>query len=381
MNYLNMITILIYCLACLPEQPTSFKIGKDLQAAMAANIKWSSVGAELNSQLEDLQRQSDVAILRDRRIDPHQIIQVETDFVPRVQVLKQISGRIPDTAVFVSDSFTLLGPAMAIDRLPILLSRNAEQVNLLRKKIDAGALRRLTAKIDVSWGELAEPRQMLEDQAASVGAIILNSNDIPHDVWAARRLPKLSFVELATVVLNQFDLTIRVSDNVAEFTVVSIDPAELFEHRYLVGKFKPTVAKTWQSQLPDVEIKWNGSNATIKTTMLKHTQLNAILQEATFAVASESMTSNLQGSLRTTDYQLKAKTATIGELIANFRGGKITIEIVDETSAAVQAIMKESISLSGFSEKLPGTKFFPLIFGKHFNRVEVKDDRVLLSLD
>ena len=381
MNCLNMVTILISCLVCMSDQQATFKTGKDLQAAMAKNIKWSSIGAELDNQLEDFQQQSEVAILRDRRIDPHRVIQVETDFVPRVQVLKQISARIPDAAVFVSDSFTFLGPAMAVDRLPILLSRNAEQVNSLRKKIDTGALRRVTAKVDVSWDELAEPRQMLLDQATFVGAIILNANDIPHDVWAARRLPKLSFVELATVVLNQFDLTIKVSDNAAEFTVIPIDPDESFEHRYLVGKFRPTVAKTWQSQLPDVEIKWNGSNAAITTTLLNHARLNAILQEAVFAVASDSATSIPQDSLRTTAYQLKAERATLGELIENFRGGTITIEVVDETSDAVQAILKESISLSEFSEKLPGTKFFPLIFGRHFKRVEVQDDRVVLSLD
>ena len=348
---------------------------------MAANIKWSSIGAELDNQLEDFERQSEVAILRDRRIDPHRVIQVETDFVPRVQVLNQISARIPDTAVCVTDSFIMLGPAFAADRLPILLSRNAEQVNSLRKKIDTGALRRLTARGEVSWDELAEPRQILVDRAAAAGATILNSNVIPHDVWAARRLPKLSFVELATVVLNQFDLTIKVSDNAAEFTVVPIDPNESFEYRYLVGKFKTTVSKTWQSQLPEIEFKWNGSNAAITTTLLNHARLNALLQEAMFATAENSTISNPQDSLRTTAYQLKAERATLGELIQNFRRGKITIEVIDENSGEVQTMMKESISLSGFSEKLPGTKFFPLIFGNHFKRVEVKDDHIVLSLD
>ncbi len=376
-----MITILFSCMLCLPEQPTSFKTGKQLQAAMAADIKWSSIGVQLDSQLEDLQQQCDVAILRDRRIDPHQVIGVETEFVPRVQVLRQISDEIPDTEVCVGESFIFFGPTMAAARLPILLSRNAEQVNSLRKRIDTRALQRLTTKVDVSWDDLAEPRQMLVDQATSAGSVILNPNVIPHDVWAKRRLPKMSFIELATVVLNQFDLTIKISQNATEFTVDSIDPDELFEHRYLVGKFKPAVAEAWQSQLPDVEIKWNGSNATITTSLLNHARLNAILQEVMFAPTQASKPSNTKGSLLTTDYQLKAERATLGQLIREFRAGKITIEVVGENSYAVQAIMKESIPLGGFSEKRPGTKFFPLLFGKHFKRVEVKSDRVVLSLD
>lgn len=376
-----MITILISLLVCTSNQPTNFKTGKNLQAAMVANIKWSSIGAELESQLEDLQSQSDVAILRDRRIDPHRLIQVETDFVPRAQVLKQISGTIPETAICVTDDFALLGPAPAADRLPVLLTRNAEQVNSLRKKIDSGLLRKLTTKIDVSWDELAEPRQILVDQAASVGAVILNPEAIPHDVWAARRLPGMSFTELATVVLNQFDLTIKVSGSAAEFTIVPVDPVESFEHRYVVGKFKSSVAETWENQFPDVEISWNGSNATSTTTLQKHARLNAILQDAIFATTSKSATGSVNGSLRTTTYQLKAERATLGQLIEHFRREKVTIEVVNERSEEVQAILEESISLTAFSEKLPGTSFFPSIFGQHFKRVDVKDDRVVLSLD
>ena len=380
MNCLNMIIILISCMVCTSNQPTTFRTGKDLQAALAANIKWSSIGAELDDQLGDLQLQSEVAILRDRRIDPHRVIQVETDFVPRVRVLKQISDKIPDSAICVSDSFVFLGPAMAVDRLPILLSRNAGQVSSLQKKIDAGSLRRLTMKSEVSWNELAEPRQILVDQATSVGAMILNPEAIPYDVWAARRLPRMSFIELASVILNQFDLTIKVSDHAAELTIVPIDPDESLEHKYLIGRFKPSVSKTWQSQLPDVEVKWTGSNAMIVTTLRNHAKLNAILQDAMFAVASDSTPSNAAASLRTTTYQLKAERATLGQLIEHFRRENVTIEVEDENSDAVQAVLRESISLSELSEKLPGTKFFPLLFGTHFKRVDVKNDRVVLSL-
>lgn len=381
MNCLNMITILIFLLACTSNQPTIFKTGKDLQAALAASIKWSSIGVELDSQLEELQSQSEVAILRDRRLDPHRLIQVETDFVPRVQVLKRISDTIPDSAVCVTESFALLGPAMAVDRLPVLLARNAEQLNSLQMKIAPGTLRRLTTKINLSWDDLAEPRQMLADQATSVGAVILNPNEIPHDVWAARRLPKMSFVELATVVLNQFDLTIKVSDNAAEFTVVPIDPDESFEHRYVVGKFKPKVSYIWQNQFPDADVKWSGSNATITTTLQSHARLNAILQQAMYPAASDSTTSSGHDSLRTTNYQLKAEGATLGQLIEYFRRENVTVEVIDESADEVQAVLKESISLSNVSQKLTGAKFFPLIFGKHFKRVDVKDDRVVLSLN
>ncbi|MBC7966420.1 MAG: hypothetical protein H7Z17_10920, partial [Fuerstia sp.] len=117
--------MLFLLLVAPADEHTSFNTGKDLQTALGKNISWSSVGTELGNQLRDLQVQTNVVILRDRRIDPHRPISVKTDFVPRVQVLKQISATIPDGAFCVTADFACVGPTEAIHRLPILLSHNA----------------------------------------------------------------------------------------------------------------------------------------------------------------------------------------------------------------------------------------------------------------
>lgn len=373
-----MLTIFLLLLANLTDEPTQFRTGKDLQAALATNISWFSVGSELGIQLNDLQAQTGVAILRDRRIDPHQPISVKTDFVPRVQVLKQISSAIPQGAICVTESFACVGPADAIYRLPILLSHKADQVNSLRRKIDAAAFRRLTAKTDSSWERLSEPRQILLDHAMMAGAVIRNPDAIPHDVWAETRLPRMSFSELATVILNQFDLTFTLTGDRAEMTIIPVDPDQILEHRYLVGsKLKAPMITAWQNILPDIKIQWTGSNATVTTALQQHATLIAILQEMQYNVSSGGPAPG--STIRTTTYELKEKRATIGELIQTFRSAKIPVEVVDENSPEVQAILKESIELTELSTRNPGSKFFPLIFGKHFKRVDVKDDRVVLS--
>jgi len=374
-------TILIFLLVIPTDEPAPFNTGKDLHTALATNISWFSIRSELGVQLRDLQAQTGVVILRDRRIDPHQAISVKTDFVSRVQVLKQISSAIPQGAFCVTESFACVGPAEAIDRLPILLSHNADQVNSLRKKIDAAAFRRLTAKIDASWEELSEPRQILLDYAMSAGAVIKNPDAIPHDVWAEVRLPRMSFSESATMILNQFDLTFRLAGDRAELTIIQIDPEELLEHRYAVGrKFKDAVVTAWQQQAPDAEIRWTGSNATVTTTLRQHASLNAMLQEALNPVSrSDPTLTTKDGSIRTRNFQIKAERATIGQLIEFFRQERITIELIDKDSPEVLAILNESVQLDTLSERQPGSKIFPLIFGEYFKRVDVQDDRVVLS--
>ena len=373
-----MLTILFLLLVVPADEQTSFNTGKDLQTAWAKNISWFSVGSELGNQLRDLQAQTQVLILRDRRIDPHRPISVKTDFVPRVQVLKQISATIPDGAFCVAEDFACVGLTQAIHRLPILLSHNASQVNTLKKKIDAAAFRRLIAKNDASWEQLSEPRQILLDHAKTAGFVITNPDAVPHDVWAEQRLPRLSFGELATLILNQFDLTFKLADDRAELTIVPVDPDEVLEHRYAVGsKLKAPVTTAWQGTIKGVEIRWIGSNAMITTTLHEHAALSAVLQDMQYSFTTAD-TATVQ-SIRTRNYHVKEPRATIGLLIKTFRGSNVPIEVLDENSPEVQAILNESIELAVVAEPNPGSKFFPLIFGKHFKTVDVRDDRVVLS--
>jgi hypothetical protein len=85
--------------------------------------------------------------------------------------------------------------------------------------------------------------------------------------------------------------------------------------------------------------------------------------------------------LRTTSFTFRAERATIGDLIAYFRANKVVIEVTDEDQAATKAVMKEIVQLSDIKEKKTGVDLFPLIFGRHFRKVDVLDDRVVLSLE
>jgi hypothetical protein len=83
--------------------------------------------------------------------------------------------------------------------------------------------------------------------------------------------------------------------------------------------------------------------------------------------------------LRTTNFTLRAERATIGDLIAYFRANKVVIEVTDEDQAATKSVMKELVQLSDITKKKTGAELFPLIFGRHFRKVEVLDDRVVLA--
>ena len=360
-----------------------FPTGRNLEQALATKIRWSSVGSELGDQLRELQKQSGVFILRDRRIDPHRLISVHTEIVSRAQVLRQISATIPDGAFCLTENLACVGTAEAVYRLPILLNQRTREAESIRKSIGAGSSRGLTTRIGTSWENLSEPRRILLDHATIAGMAITNPEAIPYDLWAAGQLPRMTFVEVATVILNQFDLTFDLAGDRSEMTVVPIDQNTPLEHRYLVGsRLKSVMTATWRQEVPDIEVHWSGPNATITTTLQQHALLYALLQGETYKVPTkDSMSETSKISIRTTHYQITAEHVTVGQLIEFFRSQGVEIEVMDEDSPETGILLKETVDLGIHTERQPGHELFPQIFGKYFKRVDVQDKRVVLSLE
>ena len=46
----------------------------------------------------------------------------------------------------------------------------------------------------------------------------------------------------------------------------------------------------------------------------------------------------------------------------------------------MQSVVSAAADVSGLKDKLPGSIFFPQLFGKAFRSVDVQPDRVVLSL-
>ena len=363
------------------DDRTTFSTGKDLETALSVRSTWSSIGAPLASQLLDFQTQSNVAILRDRRTDPHRLVDLETEFIPRIQVLKRISESVPGTSLCRTDKFVCIGPKEAVHRLPILLERNRTQINALRNTLKPAEMRKLSSESVIAWPKLSEPRQLLLDHAKSVGATIANPERIPHDVWNEGRLPRMSLAEFCTLVLNQFDLSFRVAADGPTLTIIAIEPAEILTHRYPVPRDRQSLVEAaWRDKLPELTVKWIGPNGTITAPMAKHAELSAMLEDLQSAndEVGDSR-ANADASLLTRTFQINFKGATVGQLIEYLRSNNVPIEVTNADTVETKAIMTQLVDLEGMTEKQPAPKFFPFVFGKYFKRVDVKADRVVLS--
>ena len=364
------------------DQKTALKSGKSLKTAMLTQVSWSSVNTPLQNQLSDLMNQSEVAVIRDRRLDPRYQISLNATSVSRWEVLMSIADEVPESGCCLTEHLACIGPASAVHRIPVMIELREKEINQLRRKMRPEDHRKLVALIDSSWSELAEPKSILENYARATGVRITNLDLIPHDVWARSELPRMTFAEAATIVLNQFDLEFRLSDNGRSVTLRSIAPEEAFDHRYSPGKkFQTALTEHWKDRFPEITVMWSGSVATVNATLEQHGQLNATLSELLNSTEAETTKPATPNSLRTKTFTFRAERATIGDVIAYFRTNNVVIEVTDDDQAATKAVMKEIVQLSDIKEKKTGVELFPLIFGRHFRKVDVLDDRVVLSLE
>jgi len=350
---------------------------KRLQEALTATISWSARKMPLRDQLTDLQSQSGICVVRDRRLDPRVAVSVDTGFVTRLSVLQQIAAAIPDCQAVPTDNYVILGPTSSVNLLPILLDLCESQQSAW-KQLPGTTGRKSTQPATTKWEQLAEPRTILTNAAEECGVRIRNPEAIPHDVWNAAQLPRMTFLELSCLILIQFDLYAVADAKSATITVTPISEATAIEYRHmLTSRQKPVLMAEWQKRSPGVAVRWSTSSATFTADLTTHAEFRQLLE----TTASETSSGKTQptDSLRTRLFQLKGERATLGSVIESFRSNRIIIEIPGENSPEFQKQLKTLLPLNQATEKLPGSKFFPQLFGDHFQSVQVLDGRIILT--
>jgi hypothetical protein len=353
--------------------------GKRLQQTLAEKISWSTRNVPIGTQLADLQAQSGITILRDRRINPRTPVSADTGFVSRLDVLRQLAAKLPDSTVVPAEHYVLLGPAPSVRLLPVLHELSeAQQARWKRLAPSPGG--HPTRLLTVSWKQLATPRDILTAAATESGIRIDNPQAIPHDVWNAAELPRMTFLELACLVLIQFDLYPVADPDSPRITITPISAAPPCELRHAIAsRDKSAVMAEWNRRHPDLQVRWATSSATFTADLATHAEFRSLIADNTAESDSTALnTKPLTDSLRTRLFQLKAERATLAAVVESFRSNGVPIEIPGEMTPEIQKRLKTLIPLDQASRKLPGSEFFPALFKDHVQSVEVLDTKIIL---
>lgn len=318
----------------------------------------------------DLQNSTGICIFIDRRIDPFSTVTLTTSYSTTAQVIADVANHV-GAEVSLGDDFVMIGPIESAAKLKTLTAIKKKDIQALRRRLDTDTYRRLVESRTFVWEKLATPRKIIEAWAEEIGLVVKHPEVIPHDLLAEAKLPSVTFCDVATALLLQYDLTFRIeSGGVLSFAAVPQTVA--VEKKYRVAKSeKPSISQRWSAAFPDLEVSWRGGYATIATTEENHVRLQQLLKGDAQEIVQAS---GLKGRRLT----FKAPPGTQREaIIALFRSQDIPVRFEGATSSQLESQLQQTVEIDVVDRSI--AEILEEVFKNTGVRVVVSDTEVVLS--
>lgn len=194
-----------------------------LQAAWTGSLDVRWQGVPLRDAIERLAEAAETSILLDRRIDPYTPIELTGHGTVAELVGRLAAGNAP-RGVSSLGGVLYLGPTEAARELRTLHALSMRSV----AHAPRDARSRLQSVRPLQWTRLARPQSILDGVVSGAGLRLEENLQLPHDLWPAGKLPRMSLAEQLTLLLVGFERKWRVGPGGATVIVEPIErPVEL----------------------------------------------------------------------------------------------------------------------------------------------------------
>ncbi len=230
------------------------------------SVTWS--GQPVREALQSLSEVHRVSVLLDRRVDPGRPVELVLSSVP----LDEALGRL---AVAAGCGYAQFGPVAYVGPQPV-----AERLRTLSavleetaRKLPASLRERAQQRGSLAWPDLATPRGILEQLAATAGVDLGGLDQVPHDLWGAADLPPLSWMDRVLLVAVQFDLWPQPADGGRALTLRPVPEQVLLERSYPGGSDPRALAQRWQRLAPHCQVEVRGKRVVVRGLLEDHERL------------------------------------------------------------------------------------------------------------
>ena len=165
-----------------------------------------------------------VAVVLDRDVDPTAAVSVAAADSTVADVLAAVAAEAGAVGVPAGGAVFVAAPDRAAALRELVRRRRAELDPT--PGVRRATRERALAERTIAWDDLTAPRAIVDSIAADFDLTVENPEAIPHDLWAAGRLPAADAAAALSVVLGQFDLTFAWSADRTGVRLVPI-PADL----------------------------------------------------------------------------------------------------------------------------------------------------------
>lgn len=188
--------------AAVPEG--GWLTGDSLRTKLGDPIGVSWSGSDLRRVCESLVRSTRICLVLDRRVDPSTKVEWSSADRSLGETMKALAEKYGCGLAWIGP-VAYLGPPNVAQPIPEILEARRREVDALPQEWRTKLLARRT----LEWADLAEPRGVLERQAAGEGLRAVGAELVPFDLMYRMSTPPLTFHERLTLITVQFDLTYR----------------------------------------------------------------------------------------------------------------------------------------------------------------------------
>lgn len=193
-------------------------VSRGARPRRTASIHWQRV--PLRDALGRLDELFEDVVFVDRRVDPSQRVSLDIEAKSAEEVVAAIAAE-RNLGVVRLGRLVYLGPRTAAEQLHAIADLRGQEVARLPGESRSALVR----KKQLSWPRLTEPRRLVTSVVEQHGWRVARAERIPHDLWAAGKLPDLTLANKLTVLLVGFDLTFQLRPNERSIEIVPLQEA------------------------------------------------------------------------------------------------------------------------------------------------------------
>lgn len=230
---------------------TKWLTGTKLDSALEQPVIATWQNGELRTVLKTLSEQRHVAIILDRRLDPHFSVTLDTSGDPLRSVLSKLADGVGGL-LSVTGEAVYIGPTNSAAKLRTILALRQEEL----QQLPGSRKSSLNAERPLQWEDLESPAEIVQrvihDRDAKL--TLKNEAQIPYDLWAGGETPPVGFAAALTLVLIQFDLTYRFDSAGTAVEIIPIPAKVAIERRFSIPKAKASeISKVVRIEVPRLE--------------------------------------------------------------------------------------------------------------------------------
>ena len=286
-----------------------WRAGKDFQRQLQlpGPISWSE--QSLRQGLKSVSRSQRIAIWLDRRIDPDGAISITTSGESLQATLQQVAEKLGGGVGFVGN-VVYIGPKSVAARLATIAAIKRQATASLPSE----AQTRWKRHQPFQWEALSSPGELLDQLAIEVRISgqfkVVQSERLPHDLWAPGDYPPLPPTDRLTLLLAGFDLSF---DLARDGTAIRIAPMP--ESVSISRTFSPDNALRAEQRIarefPNVKMERRGNRLTATGRFEDLELIGRVLR-------GEKVTALVVDGAKTR-FDLKVDNAKVGAIIGTLK--------------------------------------------------------------